>query len=165
MRSRPYRRGTRAFSLVEVCFALALMAAVLMPLLGLMANGMVQVNSNIDNVQSVNIAQQVFTAIHHGNFSSLAVSGSATTETSPTTKYYFTAEGDSVPAGTSTIVYTAVVTCATNAVATPTPPMATLVLQVRRTPGGHDVSSNRPVATFLDAVSCKDLSGFVSGTD
>ncbi len=54
---RAYQRG---FTLVEISMALGIMTITLIPLLGVMALGVGQVASNIDNNQAVNISQQVF---------------------------------------------------------------------------------------------------------
>src|SRR6187402_3961077 len=97
LRARRASRFSRGFTLVEVCLSLGIMTITLIPLLGLMANGLTQVGTNIDSNQAVNICQQVFVAAQQESFSELVQSASnATSETS-----YFTASGDSVPTGTT----------------------------------------------------------------
>lgn len=156
MKAPRFSRRNSGFTLVEVCLALGIMTLTLVPLLGLMANGLTQVGSNLDKVQAVNICQQVFVAAQQQSFSQLA----------DTTSYqtYFTAEGDLVAAGSPGIVYTASVTCTTNTVTAPTPPLVTLSIKVLKTPEGSAGTGN-PVASFVGSVSCPDLSGYNAGTD
>ena len=156
-----FSRKSRGFTLVEVCISMGIMTVALVPLMGLMANGLMQVGTNIDSNQAVNICQQVFVAAQQQSFSQLVQTAGATTPTYS----YFTAEGDSVAAGSPSIVYTAAVTCTTNTVTAPTPPLATLVIKIRKTPGGNNVSGNSSVATFVGTVSCPDISGYNAGTD
>jgi len=144
------------FTLVEVCIAMGIMTIALVPLLGLMANGLMQVGTNIDNVQAVNICQQVFVAAQQQSFSQLATTSGYNT--------YFTASGDRVAAGSANIVYTAAVTCTTSPVTAPTPPLVTLSIKVLKTPGGSAGTGN-PVASFVGTVSCPDISGYNAGTD
>ncbi len=151
-------RGS-GFSLVELCIAMGIMTVALVPMLGLMANGLVRVGSNIDNVQAVNICQQVFVAAQQQSFYQLSTGGNYQT--------YFTASGDSVPAGSSNIVYTAAVTCTNSAVTgTVTPPLVTLSIKIYRTPGGTAITgTSKPVTAFVGAVSCPDVSGYNAKTD
>ncbi len=153
----PFAGPARGFTLVEVCLSLAIITVTLVPLLILMASGMLQIGTNIDKNQAANISQQVFIAARQGNFYNL----------STTTGYtnYFTAEGDSVSVGNPAIVYSAVVTCSTNTVTAPTPPLVTLVIKVRKTPGGKDAPANPPIASFLGTVSCQDISGYNAKTN
>jgi uncharacterized protein (TIGR02598 family) len=163
-------RGEAGFTLVEVCLALGIMAVTLIPLIGVMAMGLGQVRSNIDNNESVNISQQVFLEARQMSFSTLAAKG--------TYYRYFSAQGDDLGTGTSTssgltmanssqIVYTAVVTVtAYNSSTTPQalpggdtqqPTLLTLTVQVRKTPGGVYTAVNPVVATYVGMVSCNDL--------
>ena len=153
------RRRNLGFTLVELCIAIGIMTVALVPMLGLMANGLVRVGSNIDNVQAVNICQQVFVAAQQQGFYQLSTGGNYQT--------YFTAGGDSVPAGSPSIVYTAAVTCTTSTVtAATTPPLVTLSIKIYRTPGGISIGSNsKPVSAFVGAVSCPDISGYNAKTD
>jgi len=151
-------KKTRGFTLVEVCIAMAIMTVTLVPLMGLMANGLVQVGSNLDHNQAVNICQQVFIAQQQQSFSQL-VANSATPAS-----FYFTAEGDSLPSASSPgVVYTATVTYSITPVKSPTPPLVGLKIQIQKTPGG--VTTGPLVATFLGSVSCPDISGFNAKTD
>jgi uncharacterized protein (TIGR02598 family) len=153
------RRRNLGFTLVELCIAIGIMTVALVPMLGLMANGLVRVGSNIDNVQAVNICQQVFVAAQQQSFYQLSTGGNYQT--------YFTASGDSVPVGSSNIVYTAAVTC-TNSIVTGTitPPLVTLSIKIYRTPGGIAIgSTSRPVSAFVGAISCPDVSGYNAKTD
>ena len=156
LKGRRFPRRNHGFTLVEVCIAMGIMTVALVPLLGLMANGLMRVGSNIDNVQAVNISQQVFVAAQQQSFSQLAATTSYQT--------YFTAEGDAVPAGSPSIVYTASVTCTNSAVTAPTPPLVTLSIKILKTPGGS-VGTGNPVASFVGTVSCPDISGYNAGTD
>jgi len=152
-------RANLGFSLVELCIAIGVMTVALVPMLGLMANGLMRVGSNIDNVQAVNICQQVFVSAQQQSFYQLSTGGNYQT--------YFTASGDSVPAGSSSIVYTAAVTCTTSTVTgATTPPLVTLSIKIYRTPGGTAISStSKPVSAFVGAVSCPDISGYNAKTD
>jgi uncharacterized protein (TIGR02598 family) len=170
-----------SFTLVEVVVAMAIMTVTLVPLMGLMTGGLVEVGSNIDSNEAVDICQQVVTAAQQGSFSALAANanvggvpmGSPPTSTPPPTPIptYFTAEGDVAPAGSASIVYTASVTYMTNAVSTMQssppyndPPLVTMVVQVLKTPHGI-TTKNPPVATFVGTIGCQDVSGFNAGTD
>ncbi len=161
MTKRPLSpKKNRGFTLVEVCIAMAIMTVTLVPLMGLMANGLVQVGSNLDHNQAVNICQQVFVAQQQQSFSQLS-----TEALSGTPQYfYFTAEGDSLPSAASPgVVYTATVSYSTTTVKSPTPPLVGLKIQIQKTPGG--ATKGPLVATFLGSVSCQDISGFNAGTD
>ena len=156
-------KKTRGFTLVEVCIAMAIMTVTLVPLMGLMANGLVQVGSNLDHNQAVNICQQVFVAQQQQSFSQLVAN-------SKTPAYfYFTAEGDSLSSASSPgVVYTATVTYTVSSVpATPAPhlipPLVGVKIQIQKTPGG--ATKGPLVATFLGSVSCPDISGYNAGTD
>jgi uncharacterized protein (TIGR02598 family) len=159
LKASPRRRRSLGFTLVELCIAMGILTVALVPMLGLMANGLVRVGSNIDNVQAVNICQQVFVAAQQQSFYQLSTGGNYQT--------YFTASGDSVPAGSSNIVYTAAVTCTNSAVTgTITPPLVTLSIKIYRTPGGIAIGSNsKPVSAFVGAVSCPDVSGYGAKSD
>jgi uncharacterized protein (TIGR02598 family) len=157
--ARRFPRRSSGFTLVELCIAMGILTIALVPMLGLMANGLMRVGSNIDNVQAVNICQQVYVAAQQQSFYQLSTGGNYQT--------YFTASGDSVPAGSSNIVYTAAVTCTNSTVTgTITPPLVTLSIKIYRTPGGIAIGSNsKPVSAFVGAVSCPDVSGYVAHTD
>jgi uncharacterized protein (TIGR02598 family) len=157
--ARPARRRNQGFTLVELCIAMGIMTVAMIPLLGLMANGLLQVGSNIDNVQAVNICQQVYVAAQQQSFYQLSTGGNYQT--------YFTSSGDSVPAGNAYIVYTASVTCTTSAVTgATTPPLVTLSIKIYKTPGGIAIrSTSKPVSAFVGAVSCPDISGYNAKTD
>jgi uncharacterized protein (TIGR02598 family) len=159
LKAGPRSRGNLGFTLVELCLAIGIMTVALVPMLGLMANGLVGVGSNLDNVQAVNICQQVFVAAQQQSFYQLSTGGNY--------QAYFTASGDSVPAGSSSIVYTAAVTSTTSTVtAASTPPLVTLSIKIYRTPGGISISSSgKPVSVFVNAVSCPDISGYNAKTD
>ena len=159
MNKLPFSKKSRGFTLVEVCISMGIMTVTLVPLLGLMANGLTQVGSNIDKNQAVNICQQVYVAAQQQSFSNLA------TLAGTTQPFYFTAEGDSVAtAGSANIVYTAKVTFSASAATAPTPPLVTLVIKILKTPGGSAGTGN-PVASFVGTVSCPDVSGYNAGTD
>ncbi len=167
------RKGIRSqagFTLVEVCLALGIMAVTLIPLIGVMALGLGQVRTNIDNNESVNIAQQVFLEARQMNFSTLSAKG--------TYYRYFSADGEDIGSGTSKsgastlsnraqIVYTAVVSMtAYNAASTtqqlpggdsPQSTLLTLTVQVRKTPGGVYSTLTPVVSTYVGMVSCNDL--------
>jgi uncharacterized protein (TIGR02598 family) len=161
MKKLPFSRKSPGFTLVEVCLSMAIMTVTLVPLLGLMANGLTQVGSNIDKNQAVNICQQVYVAAQQQSFSNLVSAAGTSTPAS----FYFTAEGDPVTtAGSANIVYTAIVTYTTNQVTAPTPPLVTLAIKILKTPGGAAGTSN-PVASFVGTVSCPDISGYNAGTD
>jgi len=167
-------RRADSFTLVEVVIAMAIMTVTLVPLMGLMTGGLVEVGTNIDNNQAVNICQQVVTAAQQGSFHALATNsavGGPPTGIPPVSSpaptpilSYFTAEGDVVAtAGKANIVYTASVTYTTNAVTSPTPPLITMVVQVQKTPAGH-ANNNAPIATFVETISCQDCSGYIGTT-
>lgn len=158
----------RGFTLVEVCLSMGIMTVTLVPLLGLMANGLVQVGSNMDSNQAVNISQEVFTAARQMPFAGATGLSTATT---PVLPKYFTAEGDVVATVGPTVAYTAYATRTLSTVTAPTPPMVTVVVTVRKTPGGVDpsvggtVGNYAPIATFVGTISCSDISGYNAGTD
>ena len=147
------------FTLVEVCISLAIMTVTVVPLLGLMAGGLAQVSSTIDNNQAANIAQQVFVNAQQTSFSTLSASGGYTN--------YYTSEGDNVTVASpgTGIVYDAVVTCTPTAVTAPTPPLVTVVVTVRKAPGGVDNPNSPNIAKFVGTVSCQDISGYNAKTD
>lgn len=160
MNKLPFSKKSRGFTLVEVCISMGILTVTLVPLLGLMANGLSQVGSNIDKNQAVNICQQVYVGAQQQSFSQLVNEAGTTVPT------YFTAEGDSVPAGSSSIVYTAYVTYSSNGATKPTPPLVTLQIKIQKTPGGIVPPGNpAAVATFVGTVSCPDVSGYNAGTD
>ena len=173
-KARRFGRKADSFTLVEVVIAMAIMTVTLVPLMGLMTGGLVEVGSNIDNNQAVNICQQVVTAAQQGSFHTLAtnaVIGVTPTVITPTPTpagtpvlSYFTAEADPVLTSSgANIAYTASVIYTTNAVTSPTPPLITMVVQVKKTPGGHP-NNNAPVATFVETISCQDSSGYIGTT-
>ena len=165
MNKLPFPKKSRGFTLVEVCISMGILTVTLVPLLGLMANGLSQVGSNIDKNQAVNICQQVFVGAQQQSFSQLVQLATATAPAN-TTSTYFTAEGDSVPSGNSSIVYTAYVTYSSNGATKPTPPLVTLQIKIQKTPGGNLPPGNPPaVASFVGTVSCPDVSGYNAGTD
>src|ERR1700734_3420750 len=94
------RRRNLGFTLAELCIAMGILTVALVPMLGLMANGLVRVGSNIDNVQAVHICQQVFVAAQQQSFYNLSQNAS----TGGNYSTYFTSSGDSVPANSSNIV-------------------------------------------------------------
>ena len=160
MIKRPFSYQKSGFTLVEVCIAMAIMTVTLVPLMGLMATGLVQVGSNLDHNQAVNICQQVYAGQQQQSFYQLA--NTATTGTPA--YFYFTAEGDSLSSATSPgIVYTATVTYSATTVQSPTPPLVGLKIQIQKTPGG--ITTGPLVATFLGSVSCQDISGYNAKTD
>lgn len=168
---RVSQRGNRGgFTLVEVCLAIGIMAVTLIPLIGVMAMGLGQVRTNIDNNESVNIAQQVFLEARQMNFNTLAAKG--------TYYRYFSAQGDDLGTGAASsagpsmansaqIVYTAVVTVTAYNTSSTTqalpggdtqqPTLLTLAVQVRKTPGGIYTTLNPVVASYVGMVSCDDL--------
>jgi len=164
---RTHRSG---FTLVEVCMAIGIMSVTLIPLLGVMAIGVGQVASNIDNNQAVNISQQVFTEARQMKYNALSVQ----------TGYcrYFSAQGDDLGTTTGTtpsapsavksqVAYTAIVTITSGSSATPmTLPggdaaqstLVTLSVKVVKTPSGiYNSTYSRAVSTFVGMVSCEDL--------
>jgi uncharacterized protein (TIGR02598 family) len=150
--------NSQGFTLVEVCLSMGIIAVTLIPLMGLMANGLMQVGSNLDSNQAAIICQQVYVAAQQQSFSQLATTTSYTN--------YFTAEGDPVAtSGSPAIVYAADVTCSKNSVTAPTPPLITLSIKIRKAPSGQDISSNPSVATFVGTVGCSDISGYNVGSD
>ncbi len=138
--------------------ALGIMAVTLIPLMGIMAMGLGQVRSNIDNNQAANISQQVLLEARQMNFTTLKGMG--------TYYRYFNNQGDAnaqADANTSAnsqVLYTAKVTVTTSALPggdASQPTLATVKVQVRKTPGGIDPATNPNVATFVSMISCDDL--------
>jgi uncharacterized protein (TIGR02598 family) len=163
---KPRSKKSSGFTLVEVVISMGIMTVTLVPLLGLMANGLSQVGSNIDKNQAVNICQQVFVGAQQGSFTQLVAASVPPSSTATPVPFYFTAEGDSDPAGSASIVYTANVTYTAPAVSKPTPPLVTLQIRILKTPGGNMPPGNpAPVASFVGTISCPDLSGYQLGTD
>jgi len=93
----------------------------------------------------------------------------------PTYVRYFTEEGDNVlnnSTSTTPIMYTANVTVVTptqlpsdggtTTAATTTPPLLTLIVAIRKTPGGIDAATNPNLATIVNMISCDDLSTYTS---
>lgn len=162
MNKPPFSRKSQSgFTLVEVVISMGIMIVTLVPMLGLMANGLTQLGSNLDKNQAVNICQQVFVAAQQQSFSALVQTANSGT---PTTTY-FSAEGDVVPAGSANIVYTATIKYSVSTVtAATTPPLVTLAIKILKTPGGN-AGTGKPVASFVGTVSCQDISGYNAGTD
>jgi len=156
------RKSRGGFTLVEVVISMGIMIVTLVPMLGLMANGLTQLGSNLDKNQAVNICQQVFVAAQQQSFSALAQTANA----GSTTTTYFSAEGDVVPSGSANIVYTANIKYTASVVtASTTPPMVTLAIKILKTPGGNVPTNAKPIASFVGTVSCSDISGYNAGTD
>jgi hypothetical protein len=155
---RTARLRANSFTLVEVCLSLGILAITLVPLIALMANGLVHVRSNLDTIQ------QEFTAAKNADFYTL----------SNETGYidYYTAEGDLalIP---QTSVFAAIVTCTTTPTtqanaAMPQPPLVTVTISVVRSAGNAVTPGTGttllPIVSFVGAVSCPDVSKYTAGT-
>ncbi len=154
--------SSRGFSLVELCLSLGIISVSLMPLLGVLAGSLGQLRTNMDRNQAINISQQILLEAKQMDFAQLKSKGTYTE--------YFTEEGDNVSANNPQIVYTAIVTVTdpasqsaplqSGSLTVPAPPstLVALSVKIRKTPGGVDAPSNSPVATYVNMVSCNDLS-------
>jgi uncharacterized protein (TIGR02598 family) len=154
---------SRGFSLIEVCLCLGVLTFAILPLLGLMAGGLGLMRMNMDRNQAASISQQILLEAQQMDFTTLLNKG--------TYSEYFTADGDQVNKGSPLIVYTANITVYNptsksaplqGGAGTSPGTLAALSIQVRKTPGGIDAATNPPVATFVNMVSCNDLSALTS---
>lgn len=156
------RAAAGGFSLVEVCLSLGIITVTVMPLLGVLAGSLGQLRSNMDRNQATNISQQLLLEAQQMDFKTLKNKG--------TYYEYFTEEGDNVNEGNPGIVYTAKITVtdptSSRSNSAPlqgvTPPavstLAALSVTIRKTPHGVDAAANAPLATYVNMVSCDDLS-------
>lgn len=155
------RRGNqKGFTLVEVCLALGIMAFAATAMMGLLVTGLTQLGSSMDSNQGQNILQQVLLEAREMPFPQLAAMG--------TYKRYFTDEGDMFDAPSNQTVYTATINVSAT---TPMPgggetsnTLATVTVEIRKTPSGVDAPGNPAIAHYVSMSSCRDLTLLVSGT-
>ena len=157
---RPARKGRGGFTLVEVCLAMGIMAFATTAMMGLLSTGITRLGGQMDVDQGQNILQQVLIEARQMPFPTLAGMG--------TYKRYFTYEGDMYDTASSQIVYTAVITVRAPTV-TPgggasSNTLATITVQIRKTPSGNDAPGNLPIANYVSMSSCPDLTLLASGT-
>ncbi|HEX4084411.1 MAG TPA: hypothetical protein VHY22_05860 [Chthoniobacteraceae bacterium] len=154
------RARRSAFTLIEVCVALGVMVFAATAMLGLLSTGITRLGGQMDASQGQNILQQVLIEARQMPFPQLAAMG--------TYKRYFTYEGDMFDTSGPQTVYTAIVTVGGSTPppggATPSTTLATLTVQIRKTPGGIDAHTNPPIANYVSMASCPDLTLMLTGS-
>jgi uncharacterized protein (TIGR02598 family) len=153
-------RNRTGFTLVEVCLAMSIMVFATTAMIGLLSSGLNRLGGSIDANQGQNIAQQVLLEARQMPFPQLAAMG--------TYKRYFTYEGDMFDSSSAQTVYTANVT-----VGAPTAmpgggatssTLATVTVEIRKTPAGQDAPANPAIAHYVSMSSCRDLTLLVTGS-
>jgi uncharacterized protein (TIGR02598 family) len=153
-------RESRAFTLVEVCLSMTIMAFCITAIFGLLPSGLGQLNASIETSCALNISQQVLLEARQMEFPQLAKLGSY--------ERYFTTEADRVNASDENRAYTVKVkvtsaTAIEGATVDPaTATLLTLLLEVRKTPSGHDSARNPAIAHMVSKRACNDLSAFTA---
>ena len=158
-------KGTRTrkaagFTLVEVCLAMSIMVFASTAMIGLLSSGLTRLGGSIDANQGQNIVQQVLLEARQMPFPQLAAMGNY--------KRYFTYEGDMFDTSSPQTVYTAKITVGASTAmpggGTPSNTLATVTVEVRKTPAGQDAPANPAIAHYVSMSSCRDLTLLVSGS-
>lgn len=152
--------NTGGFTLIEVCVAVGVMAFAAIAMMGLLSTGVTQLGSSMDANQGQNILKQVLLEAREMPFPQLAAMG--------TYKRYFTYDGDMYSNPSTQTVYTALVTVGPR---TGMPgggatsnTLATVTVEIRKTPGGADTPGTPAIAHYVSMSSCRDLTLLVTGS-